>query len=325
MTWQIATPSNEEIKFEVYTNYLWGLSYFLEQKYPRLENQISSIDASKFTLDQNYDAKEFQKFLNNCWNSERLLNSPTELNSGDYFIKYANHWSPVLSYYSIFLCFQALFISLGIGTILEHRSFLAKLSSLISKKKLSFIYPWDHLCWGCCGQKLEAFNFTVDCNEVANFSSLSNPAFSNDEVVIAKILRTTRHKLELYYEEKWKRDKKILNKDGSPRKAYRKCDKQQVSDNIAKTSLLDFLYRLRIRSNYEDADIFFLGDRNDASIKNYFSSLTSITTQLLFYVETMIKFTVGKKAFLDCISVFEKASPGYSGGIIGRKNIHATN
>jgi hypothetical protein len=323
MTWQTVIPDSEEIKFEVYTNYLWGLSYYLDKKYPQLKDQIVEIDISKLALNPTYDCKELQKFFNNSWNSERLLNTPLELNSGDYFIKYANHWSPVLSYYSIFLCFQALFISLGWKPILEHRSFLAKLSSLINKGKLPFIYPWDHLCWGCCGQKQEEFNFTVDCNEISKFSSLSNPAFSEDEVLFGKILKTTRHKLETYYEEKWKREGKIKNKNGGPRKAYKKTDKIAVSDSIAKTSLLDFLYRLRIRSNYEDADIFFLGDRNDVTIKNYFNSLISITTQLLFFTETMVRHTVGKQAFLDCIGVFEKASGGYSGGIIARKDIHS--
>lgn len=322
MTWQTMKTSNEEIKFEVYTNYLWGIAYILQNTYPELDRQLRQVDFAKLELKNEFDDTEIHKFLNNSWNSERLLNSPNELNYGDYFIKYANHWSPVQAYYSIFLCFQALFISLGSKPILEHRSFLDKVSSLISKNRLPFIYPWNLLCKGCCCQKQETYNFQVDRAEISEFSPLSNPAFCDEMVLMGKVLKTTRLKLEDYYEARWKRDGKIQTKKGKPKKAYGKEDKIKVSATIANTSLLDFLYRLRIRSNYEDADIFFLGDRNDVSIKNYFNSLTTITNQTLFFVETLIRKTIGDKAFLEAVKVFEEASPGYLGGIIKRKRFH---
>ncbi|OGM60229.1 hypothetical protein A2892_04265 [Candidatus Woesebacteria bacterium RIFCSPLOWO2_01_FULL_39_10b] len=321
--WELSEPDDEEMKFEVYTNYISGLSYLLNSSYKSIVDQLTNIDL-KHTILQNNQANksEVQKFLNNSWNSERILNSPKELNLDSSFVKFANHWSPVLAYYSIFLCFQSLFLSLGWEKIIEHRSFLDKVSSLINKKRLPFIYPWTHLCWGCSYYKKEKFNFDVNLSEVNKFSPLTNPVFSNESVFIAKILRTTRRKQEEYRELIWKRGGKVKNVDGSRKKIYRLKEKQMISDNIQKTSLFDFLYRLRIRSNYEDADIFFMGTRNQATVINYFRSLTNITNYSLFFIESLIASAIGVNNFIDIANTFIKSSGNYNYGIARRIEKH---
>jgi len=312
-----------KIKFEVYTNYLWGLSYYIKQKYPSYSDIKSVVKISQKDNISCSNIEEVRKFLFNSWNSERILNAPTEYKTGNSFLKFANHWSPVLGYYSIFLCFQSLLIAANEGVILRHEVFLEKVSSYIKKQKFPFIYPWDILCDGCSYYKAENFNFTVDRGEILTLSSLCNPSRVNEAVFMAKILRTTRTKQESYREGRWKEEGRFrTKKEDIPKKNYGRKEKLAVSQSIAPTSIFNFLYRLRLRSNYEDADIFFLGDRDESDVNNYFFSLQNITSYTLFFIETIIRQLVGDDLFYMIIESFDKMSGSYKQGIIARRECH---
>ncbi len=315
--WIEVKPFSEEtIKFEIYTNYLRGLAYFLKEKYP----DHSSIE--KFIVcknnKNNIDISLVGKYLHNAWNSERILNLPKELGMDSFFIKFANHWSPVLGYYATFLCFQALLIAIGENSVLEHKNFLSKISSLIKKEKLPFIYPWNLLCWGCTYYKEEKFNYEVDLNKVINLDPRANPKSVEDLIFIGKILRTTRKKEEDYQEKKWKKEGKYKNLDGSPKKKFAREQKKQVSNNVTATSIFNFLYRLRIRSNYEDADIFFIGERSNIDINDYFNSIILITDYTMFFIESMLKQVIGREKFSSLVEIFIKNSPRYNLGVFIR-------
>lgn len=320
-SWIQVKPFPEEtIKFEVYTNYLRGLAYFLKKRY-KSYSKIGESIVYKNNKDK-IDTSLIEKYLHNAWNSERILNSPKELNVKTSFIKFANHWSPVLGYYSIFLCFQALLISLGEKPILEHANFLSKVSSFIKKNNLPFIYPWNLLCWSCTYYNEEKFNYEVDSNKVRDLNILENPRFVKEPIFIAKILKTTRIKEEIYREKKWKKDGKIKNKDGSVKKRFTREEKEKVSNSVSPTSIFNFLYRLRIRSNYEDADIFFVGERSDKTVNDYFNSIILITDYTMFFIESVLKQIIGKKEFLSLVKTFVNSSTGYNFGIVPRERQH---
>ena len=222
---QVKPFSEETIKFEIYTNYLRGLAHFLKKKYES-HTEIGESIVYKNGKDE-IDISSVRKYIHNAWNSERILNSPKELGAKTFFIKFANHWSPVLGYYSIFLCFQALLVSIGENPILEHANFLSKISSLIKNKGLPFIYPWNLLCWGCTYYNEQKFNYEVDLSEVINLNPREDPASVEEPTFTAKILRTTRRKEEFYREKKWKKEGKFKNVDGSPKKSLEKSRKRK--------------------------------------------------------------------------------------------------
>lgn len=316
--------SEEEIKFDVYTKYLRGLAYVLSEKYKSyhdIEKAINRVENKNLdNFERDTDFNSISKYLNNAWNSERVLNLPKESGTDTFFIKFANHWSPVLAYYSIFLCFQSLLLAIGENVKLEHRPFLQKVSSLMRKKSgdVIFIYPWNLFCEGCVYYGKPRFNYEVDIEEVMRLSVLGNPELADKDVLIAKILKTTREREEIYLERKWKKEGKFTTKGGKPKQNYGKKEKEEVSKNLASTSILNFLYRLRIRSNYEDADIFFVGSKNDADIENYFNSIILITDYTMLLIETNLKNIIGENKFTKLVEKFYKDSGNYKLGVIAR-------
>ena len=54
-------------------------------------------------------------------------------------------------------------------------------------------------------------------------------------------------------------------------------------------TLFDFLYRLRIRSNYRDVDDFVSGQLEDADALMYFQSLLSFTQSTMLLLESIIQ------------------------------------
>lgn len=311
--------NDELIKFEVYTHYLQGLASHLKKYYPN----YSSLKPDKFSFSSKANRlDDVRKYLFNSWNTERLLNAPYELKSDGFFIKYANHWSPVLGYYSIFLCFQALFLAMGEDLVLEHRNFLNKISVLIKKKKLPFKQPWNLLCTGCCSCDQEEFNFKVNKSDIKSLNLLADPRYFDSAAFFGKLLCTTREKEEEYKIKRWKKEGKIKRKDGKPKKVYSKEETLLACKDLGATSLFNFLYRLRIRSNYEDADIFFLGGRDEDDTKKYFDSLLLVTDDTLFFVESLLLEVVGKSQFSLFIESFENYTKPYTSGILKRKNFH---
>lgn len=312
--------NDELIKFEVYTNYLCGLDYFIKKRYPSCEIIAALLPESP----QNdvFDLDKVRRFLFNSWNSERILCFPGEIEEQGFYLKFANHWSPVLAYYSIFLAFQGLFLSQGKRPVLQHDIFLSTLSSCIKKNTLALQFPWNLLCTGSTYYNLESYNFNVVGSDVKCFSPLSNYSRENEAVFMAKLLKTTRTKQEEYREEQYRKRKEFLNKDGTPKMKFNKRTKLAINERIHPTSVFDFLYRLRLRSNYEDADIFFLGERDNTSITNYFRAILGITNHTLFSVETLIKRNIGKKNFYLIIDSFKSNSPVMKSGIFVRREFH---
>ena len=88
-----------------------------------------------------------------------------------------------------------------------------------------------------------------------------------------------------------KREKKLLKKDYSP----------------GHTTILNFLYRLRIKSNYKDAEIF-ITDSPDEYIKKFSDNLASITNATLLLFEIIVIRRWGKENFVRLAQGYLKSA-----------------
>lgn len=241
------SQENAQFGFTTYKNYLLAISYLLDD-YSSIHGKLKDIQQK-----QNLDLSKIKSLLMNSWNSELLLNFPSLLNED--FLKFSNHWSPVQSYYAIYLACRALIVAKGFQAKGDHATTLEIIvSNFIQMEKL-FPHPWNIL--------FDARGYTNILNGVALtiINCLENPYhFRSDQNKLCSslcmFLKTT---FERIIEEKcseWKEKHPIKNR---PRKRLPPGIKQTIVNKQRKVSIFDCFYRLRIRSNYKDVDIFILG------------------------------------------------------------------
>ena len=86
--------------------------------------------------------------------------------------------------------------------------------------------------------------------------------------------------------------------------------KSAIISNLTPTSLFHCLYRLRLRSNYLDADSFIEAiGRTDWS-NDFNVSLRKINWHTLFLLEMLIARHIGKTSYKNVLESFEKKDHG---------------
>ena len=134
------------------------------------------------------------------------------------------------------------------------------------------------------------------------------------------LLRTTRQR---QFEKKLKESgKQFRTKRGKPRKRFSPIHKAQVLGGLRPTTVFDFLYRLRVRSNYEDADAFILGTMSQTDAEEFNRGLCALTSTTLFLLELHITARIGGRYFSQFMDEFASAHPlDYSRKTIGARRL----
>jgi len=88
---------------------------------------------------------------------------------------------------------------------------------------------------------------------------------------------------------------------------------------------MDYLYRLRIKANYEDAAMYSDGPDNDAAAGAFLADLEALTSANLLVHEIRLARVVGKRALLSAAdqSLAKNSSNGTSGGLASRRELLA--
>ena len=185
-----------------------------------------------------------------------------------------NHWLPVKCYYAIHGVGLAALMALGHSKPTNHGAFCAAFSERIIKQ--FFPAPINALCSG--GPDTHEFVYSgVDVSpiEVTQKNALASNR-GQEMMGIAKSLSTTRQRI-------------IKARFSGNRKAMKKVrlipqEKKFISQKLYSTSICDFFFRMRARSNYNDPDMYIVGlDDSNASLKHY--------TNLLFLTEVLVAAT----------------------------------
>jgi len=287
-----------ENKFITYRNYLLGLNYLLENLYPSYPDLLGALKKNIYTTKGATDP--IKKLLFNSWNTEILLHIPTTF--AKELTKYSNHWSPVQSYYSIYLAIRALFIAKDKSVTESHKKTLSTMVSLIVDEKL-FPPPWN-LVFGTEGYLnlplIENEDVKV-LNDPDRFKSNTDKLWNFPKIFVR---RTRERAIEKACKD-WKKDKNNVSSKGQLYKSLPKGQLEKLEKGTRRYTLFDCFYRLRLRSNYEDAEIFMSGVSNDDAEK-YVRALCGITDKTLLIIEAHITSMIGAKKMRSFIEDYEK-------------------
>lgn len=212
-----------------------------------IENEIINLNffKNKIVKSKKLNLDEVERWLKNSWNTENVLNQNKSIidNTGQSF---AMQWAFPQAYYSVFGSLLAHFKALGY-TQESHTSVIKNFALLIDENKLP-----QSISFYCTGPKNNySFGNINKPNDMTSIEFDSNNINTIDNH-ICQFLKATR---EIKLIEKAP-DLKFKNKKGQKRKKLSPLMWQQVSDSLGHTTIMDLLYRKRIKANYQDIDTF---------------------------------------------------------------------
>ncbi len=206
----------------------------------------------------------------------------------------ANFWLPVLSYYAIRGLGLATMIVLNMDCPQSHSAFRAAFSHLVNTY---FPSPFCGRCKG--GPQLMNFSFeklATSIDQAVQQKHYQDPDSVNDIMpYIGKSLFTTRSEfLESKYCDKRDRDKKKR----LSLKAKKECCNKEHD-----TSICDLLWRMRVRSNYDNPDMYLLTSDAEGATRHHedFKYLSKI---LIAALDALIERRIGPADMADLKSRF---------------------
>ena len=213
-----------------------------------IENEILNNQYYQTRISQSarYSNIEVNQWLKNSWNTERILYQNLDIvnNTRQSFCM---QWAFPQAYYAVFGNVIAMFKAIGY-TEMSHTAVLKKYAKTMTENKLP-----ESLAI-CCNGINNAFTYhNIDLPEViGGHMDLDLEESSTIDHHICQFLRATR-KLRL----KEKAPKmNFRTQSGAKRKNLTSVHWTQVSNSIGPTSILDFLYRKRIKGNYQDIETY---------------------------------------------------------------------
>jgi hypothetical protein len=162
---------------------------------------------------------------------------------------------------------------------------------------ISFYAKGMHEEFEFCG--IDSFTgFDTDFTGLATITTIEEA-----NIQIAKFLKTTREKNAKNKRKRLEKnnDRKFHTQNGTFTKSFRKTHWDIIYRTIPITSILNIMYRLRIKANYQNIKTFI-----DANIdfKEFNNSITYIVKYINFVHEAYIAKAIGKKAYEKIVYEF---------------------
>jgi hypothetical protein len=200
------------------------------------------------------------------------------------------HMSLPEAYYAIYHSAHAYLLA---AAMIVPRDHMATLNVLSERCRTSTLFPdlWSMLCVG------DPRGAAYSCSYIglpqgvalASINQLATPAGGRFYDLHAVCLKTSREAFGQRVAEDYRR-----------RKALKRLPNGFMTAHYASvppTSLFHFLYRLRLRSNYRDADAFLRGIWSLAEAQDFYRALLRVTGASLLLLENLTSRYVGRSPF----------------------------
>ena len=328
--------------FRTHSNYLRAIHSLIlgpnrfgtTNLYGNIAQLIVSSGLIQENLRNNFDVDQARTCLQTAWGTEALLLMTGEVFQEEEAIRLSNNWLAVQTYYVMYHCAQALHVAQGHPRPENHQKTQnAFHNQWVDRRGL--LQPWT-VGYGPMG----AINLPHDVNVDHNVHPWSSCEGHNIWSLFTKALMTTRRD-EILEKHRKKRE--------SMKKALRQCwelketarigqekrprkqpvfplpllttdEKRGIEGSTRAFTLIDYIYRLRIKTNYEDSNMFIDGPEDGYQSALVRSAFYSIASGTLFLYENAIKATIGRELLRQWASSWsERNLPrGSTLGIAGR-------
>lgn len=210
-------------------------------------SELERIDYYKRRLNRatNLNEPELKRWLINSWNTERVLHLNKEVLEHSQ-PAFAMQWVFPQAYYSVYASFMAHCRAVG-HTEESHTPAMRRFGKLIEENKMP-----PSISFYCDGGLRYITYHGITKPQDMNSMEYDPTRPITIDNQICQFLKSTR---KMRLQERAKQIK-FFTRNGKPRKSLAKEHWQKVSDSLGSTTILDLLYRKRIKANYHDISTF---------------------------------------------------------------------
>lgn len=254
--------------------------------------------------------------LQRAWGAELLLNLGRRFATEDEPLRLVNSWGAVQAYYAAYGATQALLVAEGRSRPLSHPATQMHFLEMWVRRRGS-LPPWSFAVGdesdprvgddGCINGPGRRLNPTVHswsgCSSDTCWEIAAIALRSTRQDAIDERLRKKRVEKLAARKKAWHEEEKIRQLSGrKPRKeptwprhtTLTKVESARVHHQVRACTLLDYLYRLRIKANYEDARMFTDGPTTAEDTQRVALDLVSLTMTTMLVHEVRIAQLIGR-------------------------------
>lgn len=338
-------PESVEGRFRTHHHYVEGFCWLADRRATISGGVALAAVASKAQAaglrdkpPPEIDRSQVHKSLRNAWSTEVLLALPGEwAKDEDEFLRLSNTWGVVQAYYTGYHVTQALIVAKGNLRPTTHPQTQQQYAALWVDRPLD-CPPWtfgvSHRGWHNAPRGADidlSLHPWTTCSSTSCWSLAGRALKSTRDDAVRKQVDAERDKALKRRKKEWEAEEADRLAAGrSPRRSPtfgrpRLTDVQKTAcDSRVRTyTLLDYLYRLRIGANYDDASVFTDGPDNDADSYLLHRRIAFLASGLALMGELRIRELVGADHFDRWAEQFAAANipPGYTLGIKQRLHL----
>ncbi|MFE2611607.1 hypothetical protein ACFXDI_52020 [Streptomyces mirabilis] len=289
------------------------------------------------------DREQLFACLRRAWATARLLEHTHELAGDSEIIRLANSWGAVQAYYVLYGCAQAVMVAEGGTRPHAHETTKRRYVDLWTSRTVS-LAPWT-LAAAAPGTRLaDTDGFLGGPGRPLDQKLHPWVSWQGEQAwdIAARALRSTRQQLvedrlagkrrEMLSAKKkaWRVDRDTRLAAGrtpaSEPKSVRltAAERNAVADAVRPVTMADYLYRLRIKANYEDVTVFSSGPTTDHEAAQVGADLVALASATLLVHELRIAALIGCDELVKAMdAVLLLSAADSASGLAQRRDLHA--
>jgi hypothetical protein len=275
--------------------------------------RVVSSESYRTQQGRSRDLTRARASMTNAWSTEFLLAITPVLAPQDPVIRIANSWAVVQLYYALYHACQALTMAKGSHRSTSHEATRARYLEL-------WVYPSGardllplSVAYGAkgpinvpAGSAIEPIESWTACTRETCCSHLYKSLRKTREDMLGNRFGQMRVDKRRQRKRDWEdEERQRLVAGRKPRRkptlAMRPTlsaeEKAQANGRLRAVSMLDYLYRLRVRSNYHDATMFTDRPQGDLISMRVHSDLVRLAAVALLIHELHMRQVVGSREF----------------------------
>ncbi|MDN3029742.1 hypothetical protein [Streptomyces sp. S.PB5] len=289
------------------------------------------------------DREQLLACLRRAWATARLLEHTHDLAGDSEIIRLANSWGAVQAYYVLYGCAQALMVAEGGTRPHAHETTKRRYVDLWTSRTVS-LSPWT-LAAVVSGTRLaDADGFLTGPGRPLDLDLHPWVSWQGDQAwdIAARALRSTRQQLveerltakrrEMLSAKKkaWRADRDARLAAGRTPAPEPKsvrltaAERESVAGAVRPVTMADYLYRLRIKANYEDVTVFSSGPTTDREAADVGANLVALASATLLVHELRIAALIGRDELVKAMDgVLQRSAADSASGMAQRRDLHA--
>lgn len=260
------------------------------------------------------DLTQIRSSLVNAWGTELLLALGGDVATEEELLQLMNNWAVVQTYYVGYHAVQALVVARGDRRPATHPKTQAQFAAAWADRALH-LPPWSlgasELGWRNPPQRGidDSLSPWSSCDPQSCWNLAAKALRTTREEAIAERTNAARSRKQSENRKAWRAEehqrlaagKRARLEPQWSRPRLSADEKRAVRNRVRTYTILDYLYRLRIKTNYEDAGMFIEGPEDELSSRHVHDDLVAVASATMLLHEVYVASIVGRTRLLGWV------------------------